>query len=108
MGREFGITDRQLQELPNYRESDAFNEDERLVLDLAVAMTHTPAVVSDELRQRLAARFSSAQLTELAAAIAWENHRARINRALGVRSMGITEGSVCAVPEGLMGDRADG
>ena len=105
MGREFGVTDRQLQDLPIYRESDAFDEDERLVLDLAVAMTRTPVVVSDELRQLLAARFTAAQLTELAAAIAWENHRARINRALGVRAMGITEGAVCAVPEGLVRDQ---
>jgi alkylhydroperoxidase family enzyme len=66
-------------------------------------MTRTPVVVPEQLRQRLAGRFSPAQLTELAAAIAWENHRGRLNRALGVRAMGFTWGAVCAVPEGLMG-----
>lgn len=103
MGRELGITDRQLQELPSYRESDAFGEDERLVLDLAVCMTRTPVVVPDELRHRLSARFSPVQVTELAATIAWENHRGRLNRALGVQAMGFSEGAVCAVPEGLLG-----
>jgi alkylhydroperoxidase family enzyme len=76
-----------------------------LVLDLAVAMTRTPVVVPEQLRQRLDARFSPAQLTELAAAIAWENHRGRLNRAFGVRAMGLTEGAVCALPEGLVGDQ---
>lgn len=108
MGREIGITDRQLQELPRYRESDAFDEDERLVIDLAVCMTRTPAVVPDELRHSLQARFTPAQLTELAAAVAWENHRARLNRALGVRAMGFSKGAVCALPEDPVGgDRGD-
>ena len=99
MGRAFGITDRQVAELPSYTDSDAFNEEERLVLDLAGCMTRTPVAVPEDLRRRLEARFSPAQLTELAAAVAWENHRARLNRALGVRPMGFSEGAVCAVPE---------
>lgn len=106
MGRELGITDRQLQDLPGYQESDAFDSDERLVLDLAVAMTRTPVVLPEELRRRLGARFSPAQRTELAASIAWENHRGRLNRALGLRAVGFTHGAICAVPEGLVGDES--
>ena len=94
-----GITERQLAELSAYETSDAFDDTDRLVLDLAVAMTATPADVPDELRERLLGQFSKAQLMELVAAIAWENHRARANRALGVRPVGFSDGAFCALPE---------
>jgi hypothetical protein len=44
--------------------------------------------VSDDLRKRLQMRFSRPQLVELAAAIAWENYRARSNRVFGFGSEG--------------------
>lgn len=62
-------------------------------------MTATPADVTDELRERLLAHFSKAELMELVSIVAWENHRARANRALGVREVGFSDGAVCAVPE---------
>lgn len=94
-----GITEAQLLALPSYRTSDEFSMTEKLVLELAEAMTRTPAVVNDELRDRLLQAFSRAQLAELAAVIAWENNRGRLNQALGVRPSGFAEGMVCAVPE---------
>lgn len=51
-------------------------------------MTVTPAQVDDDLRSRMAAEFSEKQLVELAHAIAWENTRARFNRAFDVQSDG--------------------
>jgi alkylhydroperoxidase family enzyme len=71
-----------------YSESDLFSSDEKLVLELADAITVTPAKVSQELRERLQKRFSTPQLVELAAAIAWENYRARSNRVFGFGSEG--------------------
>jgi alkylhydroperoxidase family enzyme len=65
-----------------------FDSDEKLVLELADALTVTPARVTPELRQRLQKRFSTPQLVELAAAIAWENYRARSNRVFGFGSEG--------------------
>ena len=56
--------------------SDRFTPLEKAVLDLAVAMTSTPADVSAELR-----------------------HRARLNRALGVRAMGFATDGFCLLPE---------
>jgi alkylhydroperoxidase family enzyme len=56
------------------------------VLELADAITATPAKVTPELRERLKERFSTPQLVELAAAIAWENYRARSNRVFGFGS----------------------
>lgn len=69
-----------------YRESPLFSADEKLVLELADAMTATPAAVSPELRARLRQRFTTAQLVELGAMIAWENYRARANRVFGFES----------------------
>ena len=58
------------------------------MLELADAITATPAKVTPELRERLRARFSTPELVELAAAIAWENYRARSNRVFGFESEG--------------------
>ena len=58
------------------------------MLELADAITATPANVTAELRQRLQKRFTTPQLVELGAAIAWENYRARSNRVFGFGSEG--------------------
>ena len=71
-----------------YPESNLFDSDEKLVLELADAITATPARVTPELRERLQKRFTTAQLVELGAAIAWENYRARSNRVFGFGSEG--------------------
>jgi alkylhydroperoxidase family enzyme len=55
---------------------------------LADAITATPSKVTPELRERLKQRFSTPQLVELGAAIAWENYRARSNRVFGFGSEG--------------------
>jgi alkylhydroperoxidase family enzyme len=99
VGRELGITEEQLWDLPRYRESEAFSEEERLVIDLAVEMAHTPVEVPSELMEKLRKHFDEAQLVELAAAIAWENYRARFNRVFGVESVGFSEGAFCALPD---------
>jgi len=94
-----GVADEDLLDLTRYRESDRFSELEKLALDLAVAMTATPAEVPECLRDELRRHLSDGQLAELAATIAWENHRARLNRGLGVRATGFSDGSFCLVPE---------
>ncbi|KAA0021150.1 carboxymuconolactone decarboxylase family protein [Antrihabitans cavernicola] len=94
-----GVTEQQIRDLPRYKTSAAYNDEEKLVIAFAEAMTVTPAVDLDDLRNQLLAHFSRAQVAELAAAIAWENQRARINQALGVRPMGSAEGMVCAIPD---------
>ena len=94
-----GVTEQQIRDLPRYRTSTAYSDDERLVIAFAEAMTVTPAIDLEDLRNQLLQRFSKARVAELAATIAWENQRARINQALGVRPMGTAEGMVCAVPD---------
>lgn len=94
-----GLTERQLTDLPRYQTSDAYTELEKLVIAFAEAMTVTPAVDIDELRDTLLTHLSKAQLTELAATIAWENQRARLNQGLGVQPTGMADGMACALPE---------
>ena len=63
-----------------------FNDTERLVIELADAMTDTPSNVSDDLYARLRNQFSEEQLMQLGAQIAFENYRARWNRIFNVES----------------------
>ena len=51
-------------------------------------MTSTPPTVERELVDRLSGHFQPAQIVEMAAIIAWENYRARINVGLGVEGHG--------------------
>jgi alkylhydroperoxidase family enzyme len=99
LARDSGLSEDQLRELPRHRESDAFTELEKLVLDYAVGMTRTPIDVPDELFARLREEFDAAQLVELTNAIAIENHRARFNRAIGIDAQGFSEGAFCVVAE---------
>jgi alkylhydroperoxidase family enzyme len=63
-----------------------FNDTERLVIELADAMTGTPANVSDDLYARLGKQFFEEKLMQLGAQIAFENYRARWNRIFNVES----------------------
>jgi AhpD family alkylhydroperoxidase len=99
IARRAGVSEQQLLALPNYRDSDLFDEPEKLVLDYAVGMSSTPVAVSDELFAKLRSHFDERQLVELTNAIAVENMRGRFNLALGIGSAGFSEGMVCAVPE---------
>jgi alkylhydroperoxidase family enzyme len=66
---------------------------------LAVALTRTPANVSDELYEALRAQYSERELAELSAVIAWENGRARFNRTFSVESDNYSHGQFCPRPE---------
>jgi alkylhydroperoxidase family enzyme len=98
-----GVTEQQLLELSRYESSDAFDDLERVALQLAVAMAKTPTDIPNELTERLGRQFDKAQLVELAAAIAREHYRARFNRVFGVHSSGFSEGAFCALPEKHVG-----
>jgi AhpD family alkylhydroperoxidase len=99
LARAAGVTEEQLLALPRHRESDAFDERERLVLDYASAMSRTPARISDELFAALRERFDERQLVELTNVIALENMRARFNSAFDMTPAGFSEGMVCVSPE---------
>jgi alkylhydroperoxidase family enzyme len=98
LSRKVGITDRELAELPDYRSSDAFSPLDRSVIELAELLTATPADVPEALYAEIRAAIGEDALVELAAEIAWENYRARFNRAFAVRSQGYCEGGFCVLP----------
>jgi alkylhydroperoxidase family enzyme len=99
VSRAMGVSERQLHELARYETSDAFDDDERLAIELAEAMLGEPVEIAPDLRARLEARFSRTQLIELASYVAWEHYRARFNRVLDVQPAGFSDGAVCVVPE---------
>jgi 4-carboxymuconolactone decarboxylase len=108
IARSSGVTDEELLALPRYRDSDVFDEREKLVMDYAVAMSRTPVEVSDELFARLRTFLDERQLVELTQVIALENMRGRFNHALGFGAAGFSEGMVCAVPDTPAGIAAAG
>ena len=85
MGRKAGLSDDKLRAVPG-NDLTLLNDTERLVIELADALTNTPSDVSDELYARLRNQFSEEQLMQLAAQIAFENYRARWNRLFNVES----------------------
>ncbi|WP_062311784.1 carboxymuconolactone decarboxylase family protein [Demequina rhizosphaerae] len=99
ISRTLGLRDAEMLALPRYETSELFDATDRLVLDYAVGMTRTPAVVSDALFTALRARFSERQIVELTHQIALENMRGRYGVALDLGAAGFSEGMVCALPE---------
>jgi AhpD family alkylhydroperoxidase len=99
IGRDAGVTEAQLRDFHNYRESDAFSPVEKLVMEYAEEMSKTNVEVSDEIFARLREHFDEPQIVELTAAIAIENLRARFNNALEIAPAGFSEGAFCPLPE---------
>jgi alkylhydroperoxidase family enzyme len=85
VGRKAGLSDDKLRAVLS-DDRTLFNDTERLVIELADAMTDTPANVSDDLYARLRKQFSEEQLMQLGAQIAFESCRARWNRIFDVES----------------------
>ena len=94
------MTEEQLRELARYQESGAFTPREKLVLDLAVAMTGTPPDVSDELFAALQGQFTSAQIVELVTEIGLANMRGRFNTTFRCRVAGYSGDAYCPMPDG--------
>ena len=57
-----------------------------MALEIAEGLSKTPAGVSDALFAEAKKHFTDAQLVELAATIAMENYRARLNRMFLIES----------------------
>jgi alkylhydroperoxidase family enzyme len=95
VGRKAGLSDEKLHAV---RSDDLtqFNDTERLVIELADALTNTPSNVSDELYARLRNQFSEEQLMQLGGQIAFENYRARWNRIFNVESDNLYQGGIAS------------
>lgn len=92
LSRDAGVSERQLRDLHRFRESDAFSDEEKLVLEYAEGITRTPVEVSDELVARLRERFDDAQLVELTWAASIENIARALQPCAGDRIAGLLGG----------------
>jgi alkylhydroperoxidase family enzyme len=93
VGREQGITDDQLADLAKFEQSAKFEPREKAILRYTEGITRTPAEVPESVFEGLKQYFNTAQIVELTAMIAFENLRARFNRALHIEADGF-----CALP----------
>ena len=83
-----GVTEAQLEALPEFESSDAFDERTRAALAYAEAMTRTDAGVDDALAERVKRHFDDDALIELTAIVAFQNMSSKFNAALGVQPQG--------------------
>jgi len=90
-GMQQGIDPRKVRDVPRFRDSDVYDDAERVVLDYAVAATATPVVLTDEMVERLHRHLSEPEIVELAAWVALENFRSRFNAGLGLKSQGFSD-----------------
>jgi 4-carboxymuconolactone decarboxylase len=98
LGRREGVTEEQLRDFHDYRESAAFSSEERLAMEYAEEMTGESVNIPEALSERLRRHFSEEQIVDLTFAIAIENLRARFNNALDIPAAGFSEGAFCPMP----------
>jgi AhpD family alkylhydroperoxidase len=96
--RNEGLDIERLKEIDRYETSERFSELERLAIAYADAMTDQPMRVTDEQVAELDRRLGHKGTVELTFMIALENHRSRLNHALGMTAQGFTSGDACRVP----------
>ena len=88
MAKNKGLDLEKAREIPRWRESTAFTDLEREVLDYAEAMTHTPPTVTDAMVASLKRQLGAASVIELTNVIGFANLTTRGNVALGIESEG--------------------
>jgi alkylhydroperoxidase family enzyme len=86
-----GASDEKIAALESFRTSELFSPAEKAALELAEAMTQTPAAVTDAIFDALRPHFTEPELVELVATVAMENYRARFNRAFDVEAQGLCQ-----------------
>ena len=99
LAQRAGTPETKLRELLRWRDSDLFDDRERVVLEYTEAMTRTPVEISDGLFASLHEHFDERQIVELTMIIASENLYSRSNWAFGIEGEGFSDGMYCAVPE---------
>lgn len=77
-----------VEQLAQWKESDLFDQKEKVVLEYTEAVTYSDQQVTDELMQRLKAFFNEAGIVELTGLIAFQNLSSKFNSALDVPAQG--------------------
>lgn len=96
LGHQEGVEPAKVMDVSRWRDSTAYDETERLVLEYAESASATPAAVDPQVVEQLTDRLGEKAMVELAAWVALEHFRSRFNAGLGLRSQGFAES--CAVP----------
>lgn len=92
LAQRSGSTDK-VAALENWHHSELFNEQEKVVLEYAEAMTRSDQRVSDQLVGRLRRFFDEDGIAELTGLIAFQNMSSKFNAALDVPPQGF-----CTLP----------
>ena len=87
-GMREGASEEKILQVESAATSPLYSESERAAIAFAETMTITGQKVSDALFASVRRHFSEAQVVELAAAVALENFRSKLNVALGVEAQG--------------------
>jgi alkylhydroperoxidase family enzyme len=95
-GVQTGVPIAKVRDVGRWRDSDVYDDRERLVLEYADAVNRTPSMVTEDLADRLRHTFTEKERVELAGWVALENMRSRFNAGLGLRSEGFSDN--CDVP----------
>lgn len=83
-----GVPLEKVESLPDWRNSQAFDQRERVSLEYAEAVTRTGLEVTDDLAARLRNQFDDDDLIELTGLIAFQNMSSKFNSALSIPSQG--------------------
>ncbi len=95
-----GVAMEKVLALPKWRDSALYDEEERLALEYAEAMTRTGEQVSDSLMARLKERFGDDAVIELTGLVAFQNLSSKFNSALDVPPQGFCPLPSRAAPTG--------
>ena len=82
---------KKVEQLAQWKESDVFDEKEKIVLEYTEAVTFSDQQVTDELIERLKNFFDDDAIVELTGLIAFQNLSSKFNSALDVPSQGFCQ-----------------
>lgn len=89
---DLGLPMEKIRYVPVWREHrERFTGTELRVMEFAEAMTETEPTVTDEMTEELIRTLGEPAFVELTAIIAVENHRSRVNAALGLVGQGFSD-----------------
>jgi alkylhydroperoxidase family enzyme len=99
VSRKRGIPDDKLQAIDRYADHPGFSARERAALAYAEMVTISPNDISDEQFAELRRHFTDREIVELTVQAAFENFRARVNRALRIEDDGFARMPVDKLPK---------
>ena len=99
VGRKRGIPEDKLQAVDRYADHPGFTPRERTALAWAEMVTISPNDITDEQFAELRSHFSDREIVELTVQAAFENFRARVNRALRIEDDGFAKMPVEKMPK---------